>query len=118
LLSRGANIVARTLLGLRAHDCTAGFRCYRSEVLATIDLNAIKADGYSYLIEMLFWCQRMGFTIGEVPIVFVDRRHGASKISKQEIFKAGFTVLRLAFARWRYALTPPEVGPLGQGHDN
>jgi glycosyltransferase involved in cell wall biosynthesis len=95
LMSWGANTLARLALGLRTHDCTAGFRCYRREVLAAIGLDQVKADGYSYLIEMLFRCERRGFRIGEVPIIFVDRRAGASKISRQEILKAGWTILRL-----------------------
>jgi dolichol-phosphate mannosyltransferase len=98
-LSWGANAAAHLMLGLQARDCTAGFRCYRREVLDAIDLGAIRANGYSYLIEMLFHCQRLGFTVGEVPIVFTDRRLGRSKISRNEIFKAGLTVLRLAGQR-------------------
>ncbi len=101
LLSWGANTLARLVLGLKAHDCTAGYRCYRREVLASLDLDTIFADGYSYLIEILYRCQRRGFHVAEVPIIFTDRRRGASKISKQEIFKAGVTVLRLAVDRLR-----------------
>jgi dolichol-phosphate mannosyltransferase len=101
LLSWGANTLARLVLGLKAHDCTAGYRCYRREVLASLDFDTIFADGYSYLIEILYRCQRRGFRVAEVPIVFTDRRRGASKISKQEIFKAGGTVLRLALDRLR-----------------
>lgn len=97
LLSRGANLFARSLLGLKVNDCTAGFRCYRSEVLKAIDPTSIRADGYSYLIEMLWRVLQAGFTVVETPIVFTDRRRGASKISRQEIVKAGATVLRLAF---------------------
>ena len=101
LLSWGANTLARLLLGLKAHDCTAGYRCYRREVLVTFDFDTIFADGYSYLIELLYRCQQQGFDVGEVPIIFADRRRGASKISKQEIFKAGGTVMRLAVDRIR-----------------
>ncbi|HEY64862.1 MAG TPA: polyprenol monophosphomannose synthase [Caldilineae bacterium] len=101
LLSWGANLIAHLALGLRARDCTSGFRCYRREALRAIPLDAIKADGYSYLIEVLFQCQWRGLRIGEVPIVFEDRRRGASKISRQEIFKAGLTVLRLMWFRLR-----------------
>jgi dolichol-phosphate mannosyltransferase len=99
LLSRGANGFARLLLGLGARDSTAGFRCYRRGALEAIDLDAILSDGYSFLIEMLYQCQRRGYHIAEVPIVFEDRRHGASKISRQEILKAIHTVLRLALGR-------------------
>ncbi len=98
IFSRGANTFARLVLGLEAHDCTAGFRCYHREVLESIKLDDIFSDGYSFLIEMLYECQRRGWGISEVPIIFEDRRHGASKISRREIFKALYTVLRL---RWK-----------------
>jgi len=99
LLSRGANGFARLMLGLEAKDSTAGFRCYRRDALEAIDLGGILSDGYSFLIEMLYQCQRRGYRVAEAPIVFEDRRHGASKISRQEIFKAIYTVLRLAWGR-------------------
>ncbi|MFW5941590.1 MAG: polyprenol monophosphomannose synthase, partial [Chloroflexota bacterium] len=101
LLSRGANLFARTLLGLRAQDATAGFRLYRRQVLESIPLDEIFSSGYSFLIEMLFMCQRRGWSIGEVPIIFEDRRKGQTKISRQEIFKAQYTVLRLFWRRIR-----------------
>ncbi len=95
ILSRGANLVARVLLGLEAHDCTAGFRAYRRYVLQAVQPETIRADGYSYLVEMLYRCQRAGFRVGEVPIIFADRERGRSKISQKEIFKAVGTVMRL-----------------------
>lgn len=97
-LSRIANGVARGLLGLQARDTTAGFRLYRREVLESIPLDEIFSSGYSFLVEMLFLCQRRGWQIGEVPIIFEDRRKGQTKISRQEVFKAQYTVFRL-FAR-------------------
>jgi len=100
-LSRGANAFARLMLGLRASDCTAGFRCYRREVFASIDLDTIFSNGYSFLIEMLYRVQRKGWTIGEVPIVFEDRRFGTSKISRQEVYRAMATVLRLSAGHLR-----------------
>lgn len=103
LLSWGANALAKALLGLHARDCTAGFRCYQRRVLETVDPASIRANGYSYLIEMLYQCQRAGFTIGEVPIIFTDRRAGQSKISQNEIYRAGRTVARLALQRLRGA---------------
>ena len=111
-LSWGANHFARLMLGLRANDCTAGFRCYRREVLHSIELDHIFSNGYSFLIEMLFKCQRMGYSTGETPITFENRHHGDSKISQAEIFKAMYTVLRLTVARlafWRRSRlrTPP-----------
>ena len=99
LLSWGANAFARTMLGLRAHDTTAGFRCYRRQVLETVDLDGIKASGYSFLIEMLYRVHRRGWRVGEVPIVFENRRLGTSKISKDEILRAMGTVLRLGWTR-------------------
>ncbi|HID87696.1 MAG TPA: polyprenol monophosphomannose synthase [Anaerolineae bacterium] len=101
VLSRTANTFARIVLGLKAHDCTAGFRCYRRQVLESIGLDHIFSDGYSFLVEMLFKCQQRGYRIAEVPIIFEDRRRGASKISRQEIFKAMYTVFRL---RWEKGL--------------
>ena len=97
-LSQGANLFARTLLGLHAGDATAGFRGYRREVLESIGLDRIRSDGYSFLIEVLYRCQQQGWRIGEIPIIFENRQRGASKISKTEIIKALQTVARLAWA--------------------
>ena len=99
LLSWGANAFARAALGLHAHDATAGFRCYRREVLEDVGIDTIKADGYSYLIEMLYRVQRLGWRVGESPILFENRQQGVSKISQEEVLKAVRTVLRLAAAR-------------------
>ncbi|MDX1616025.1 MAG: polyprenol monophosphomannose synthase [Candidatus Promineifilaceae bacterium] len=101
LLSRVANLVARTTLGLSSRDVTAGFRLYRREVLASIPLDQIFSSGYSFLVEMLFLVQRRGWQVGEVPIVFVDRRKGKTKISRREVLKAQYTVLRLFLRRLR-----------------
>lgn len=99
LLSKGANALARTVLGLKAHDCTAGFRCYRAEVLRAVGIDAIFSNGYSFLVEMLTRCQRLGFTSAELPILFENRRLGASKISRAEIWKSIYTIARLRFSR-------------------
>jgi dolichol-phosphate mannosyltransferase len=101
MLSRGANTFAKFMLGLRAHDCTAGFRCYRHEVLKSIELDSIFSNGYSFLIEMIYYVQRRGWKIGEVPIVFEDRQRGKSKISQNEVSRALQTVLRLESRRVR-----------------
>ena len=101
MLSKMANMTAKTLLGLKAKDTTAGFRLYRREVLASIPLERIFSSGYSFLMEMLFMCQRRGWQIGEVPIIFEDRRKGQTKISRQEVFKAQYTVFRLFLRRLR-----------------
>ncbi len=99
MLSWGANAFARVLLSLKVRDTTAGFRCYRREVLVSIALDEIFSDGYSFLMEMLYKVQRRGWRIGEVPIVFHNRQQGVSKISRAEIYKALYTVLRLFRAR-------------------
>jgi len=98
-LSWAANAFARTMLGLKARDCTAGFRCYHREVLETIELDRIFSNGYSFLVEMLFKSQRAGFTVGEIPIIFANRERGTSKISQREIYKAMYTVGRLTLGR-------------------
>ena len=103
LLSWGANAFARVVLGLPAHDATAGFRCYRRQVIESVDPEGIKASGYSFLIEMLYRIRRQGWQVGEVPIIFENRRLGTSKISKDEITKAIRTVLRLGWARLKRA---------------
>jgi glycosyltransferase involved in cell wall biosynthesis len=95
LISAVANRLAHLFLGVAAHDCTAGFRCYRRRLLETIDLDSIFSTGYSFLIEMTFLCQKAGFRIVEVPITFVNRTQGASKISQVEIVKAFYTMIRL-----------------------
>ncbi len=99
LLSSGANTFAKIMLGLRARDVTAGFRCYRREVLEALPLDEIFSSGYSFLIEMLFLVQNFGFKVGEVPIIFMDRVEGTSKISSQEVTRAMYTVLRLFWRR-------------------
>lgn len=103
-LSWGANLVTHAALGLQARDTTAGFRLYRREVLESLPLETVFSSGYSFLVEMLYLCQEAGWHIGEVPIVFEDRRHGFTKISQREIFKAQYTVLRLFWRRVRRQL--------------
>lgn len=90
-----ANWLAHTVLGISVRDCTAGFRCYRRHVLETINLDFIFSSGYSFLIEMAFHCQRAGFRLSETPITFVNRTEGVSKISKMEIYRAIYTLVRL-----------------------
>lgn len=99
LLSKGANVFARSMLGLPVRDSTAGFRCYRAETLRKIDFATVLAEGYSFLVEMLFRVVRNGGRVAEIPIVFEERRHGRSKISRAEVFKAIATVLRLSRER-------------------
>jgi hypothetical protein len=86
---------------LEARDVTAGFRLYHREVLESIPLDSIFSSGYSFLVEMLFMCQRRGWQIGEVPIIFEDRRKGQTKISRREVLKAQYTLGRLFVRRLR-----------------
>ncbi len=94
-LSRGANAGARLLLGLTLRDATAGFRCYRRELLADLDRRDIRSNGYSYLLEMSYYAQRLGYRLREVPIRFDNRVHEQSKMSRKEIWFATRTLLRL-----------------------
>ncbi len=118
-LSWVANVAARAALGLHARDTTAGFRLYRREVLETIPLDSIFSSGYSFLVEMLYLVQEGGWRVGETPIVFEDRRAGASKISRWEVGKAMYTVARLGARRLhragRSALGLPQPAPGGEG---
>lgn len=99
-LSAGANRIARTALGLKTGDTTAGFRLYRREVLESIELDHIFSSGYSFLIEMLYLVQRRGWRVAEVPIVYEDRMAGQTKISRNEIARALYTVARLTARRF------------------
>jgi glycosyltransferase involved in cell wall biosynthesis len=99
LLSRGANLYCRTLLRLRVRDCTSGFRCYTRQLLASIPLDEIVSQGYSFQIEMVHRTVRLGYPVVEVPIRFEDRVAGASKVSQGEISRALLTVLRLSVGR-------------------
>jgi glycosyltransferase involved in cell wall biosynthesis len=95
LLSSGANVYCRTLLGLRVRDCTSGFRCYTRALLSAIKLKEVVSQGYSFQIEMVHRTVRLGYPVIEVPIRFEDRIAGASKVSQGEIRRALWTVLRL-----------------------
>ncbi len=97
LLSLFANRYTRMITGLPIHDCTAGFKCFRREVLEAIDLDAIESDGYSFQIEMNFRAYHKGFKIVEIPIVFIDRAAGSSKMSKRIVREAIWMVWRLKF---------------------
>ncbi len=95
LLSYFANIYARVITGLNVYDATGGFKCFRRKVLEAIDLNAVQSNGYSFQIEMNLRAQRKGFKIKEIPIVFVDRTDGASKMSGKIVREAIWMVWRL-----------------------
>ncbi|MRR36597.1 polyprenol monophosphomannose synthase [bacterium] len=98
LLSYFANIYARIMTGLRIDDATGGFKCFRRRVLASIDLDGIRSNGYAFQIEMSFKAWKKGFRISEVPIVFLDRQQGTSKMSKRIVYEAFFMLWKL---RWK-----------------
>ena len=98
-ISGGGNIFARFMLGIPVHDCTAGYRCYRRQVLESIELNTIESQGYAFQVELVYRVYKHGFKIVETPIIFMDRRVGKSKMSRT-IFLEGFTwVIRTRFGR-------------------
>ena len=99
LLSWAANLYTRALLGLRARDATSGYRCYPRAVLEAIGLDSIVSQGYSFQIEMVYRCVKLGFPVREVPIRFEDRVAGKSKVSQGEVRKALTTVLWLRLRR-------------------
>jgi dolichol-phosphate mannosyltransferase len=95
MLSYFANVYTRFITGLKIFDCTGGFKCFRRAVLESIDLSRIKSDGYSFQIEMNYRCVENGFRIGEIPIIFVDRHAGSSKMSRKIVREAVFIVWKL-----------------------
>jgi dolichol-phosphate mannosyltransferase len=95
LLSWGANVYCRMLLGLRVRDATSGYRCYPRAVLEAIGLDRVVSQGYSFQIEMVYRCLGQGFEVHEVPIHFEDRVAGRSKVSEGEVRKALLAVLML-----------------------
>ena len=101
LLSWGANVYCRVLLGLSVHDCTGGFRCYTRNLLEKIGLDRIISEGYSFQIEMVYRTALAGFTVKEVPIVFEDRVAGESKVSRGEIFTDLLAVAKLRLSHGR-----------------
>lgn len=95
-LSRTANRLTRRLTGIPVADCTGGYRAYRREVLEQVPWEEIRSEGYAFLEELLVWVVHAGFSVGETPIIFEDRRAGRSKLSRWEIAKAAVTLVRLS----------------------
>jgi len=95
ILSRGANFFVRMVTRIPIFDSTGGFNCYRKEVLEKIDLNTIISDGYAFQIEMKYKLWKKGFSIKEIPVTFIERARGTSKISKRIIFQAFFLIWKL-----------------------
>ncbi len=111
-ISGGGNIFARAVLMLPVKDATAGYRCYRSSVLKTLDLGSITSQGYAFQVEMTYQTLKHGFRVSEVPIMFVDRRVGKSKMSRK-IFIEGFVfVLRARFGRPGKPAQPQTAAPM------
>jgi len=95
ILSYGANLYTRIITGMPVHDATGGFKCFRAEALKRIDLNKIKSNGYGFQIEMNFRLWKSGARLKEIPIIFIDRRSGVSKMNKKIIYEAIFLVWKL-----------------------
>ena len=95
IISRAGSLYARALLSLPVHDVTGGFKCFNRRVLEALDLDAIRAEGYAFQIELTYRTHQLGFSIREIPIVFMDRRVGQSKMSTRIVMEAAPMVLRL-----------------------
>ena len=100
LMSYFASQYVRFITGFKVHDTTAGFKCYKRRVLETIDLDAIRFKGYGFQIEMKFTAYKCGFKIKEVPVIFVNRVEGVSKMSGGIFGEAFFGVMRLRLDGW------------------
>ena len=99
MMSYSASIYVRTVLGAKIYDSTAGFVCYSRKVLETIDLDAVKMKGYGFQIEMKYTACKLGFKIAEVPVIFVNRKEGTSKMSGSIFGEAFWGVLGLRFRK-------------------
>lgn len=99
IMSYYASVYVRTILGIKVYDCTAGFKCYSNKVLRTIDLDKVEMKGYGFQIEMKYTTYKLGFKITEVPIIFVNRKAGTSKMSGGIFGEAFWGVLKLRFRK-------------------
>ena len=97
LLSQGGSLYARTILGVGIRDLTGGFKCFRREVLESIDLESVRSSGYAFQIELTYRTLKRGFTVLEIPIVFADRRVGKSKMSRAIVAEALWMVWKIRF---------------------
>lgn len=98
-ISRGGSVYSKLILGVPVNDLTSGFKCFSAYVLRALDLDAIQSNGYGFQVEVNYRCHRMGFRIVEVPIKFVDRRVGKSKMNSGIVFEAARVV-------WKLRLSP------------
>lgn len=110
LMSYYASKYVRLITGVPLHDTTAGFVCYRRKVLETIDLDAIRFKGYAFQIEMKFTSYKLDFKIKEVPVIFVNRELGTSKMSGGIFGEALFGVMRLRWAAMTGGIKPRKLG--------
>jgi len=94
-ISRGGSLYARVILGMPVRDLTSGFKCFSRRVLERLDLQTVHSNGYAFQVEMNYRCNVHGFRVAEVPIVFVDRRVGKSKMGSHIVTEAMLVVLRL-----------------------
>ena len=99
LMSYCASIYVRSILGFRIYDSTAGFVCYSRRVLETLDLDAVRMKGYGFQIELKYTAHKLGFRIAEVPVIFVNRKEGTSKMSGSIFGEAFWGVLALRFRK-------------------
>ena len=99
VLSMGANLYTRVVTGLPVRDATGGFKCFRRRALSALDLGRVNSDGYAFQIEMTYKVWRLGLRIKEIPITFVDRRAGVSKMDRRIVWEAAWLVWRLRFMR-------------------
>jgi dolichol-phosphate mannosyltransferase len=99
LISKSGSLYSQLVLGLPYRDLTGGFKCFRRQVLESIDLETVRSNGYAFQIELTYRAHRRGFRIVELPIVFYERRVGASKMSKDIVIEAMLMVWRFRFGR-------------------
>ena len=103
LMSYFASVYVRKTLGVRIFDTTAGFMCYKAEVLRTMDLDGVRMKGYGFQIEMKYTAYKLGFNIKEVPVIFINREKGTSKMSSGIFGEAFWGVMRLRFRKFKKA---------------
>lgn len=99
ILSYSANLYTRLITGLPVYDATGGFKCFRRKALLAVDLDQVRSDGYAFQIEMTYKVWRLGLRIKEIPITFVDRRAGVSKMDRRIVWEAAWLVWRLRLMR-------------------
>lgn len=99
LASRGAMWFSRVMLGIKTRDVTSGYRCYTKDAVKALNLPGIKSNGYAFLEETLYRCEKAGLKVKEIPIIFTDRLRGKSKLSRKEVINFFLTIIRLKFKK-------------------